>query len=446
MATGKPPRRSKATGEPVTTDLDAEQVAPGAAHEAPEKGTETETAAKTEAVEHSTIEADATEAAVAGAEIAEVPGAETGTAKAATTETTSTGIPAEPAPTEPDAAPAAETTFATPREEIPAAPAPPPRRGNSGLIAAGIFGGLVALAGAGSLQYAGFFDPLSPARTPAVDTSEMTSEIEALKQSVASLRAQPRPDNTELEARVAALETAAATAPASGGGDPAAVADLEQKITALNAGIEQLKSEVASNAEARAENTSEISRRLDEAEKKLNEPRTDVAVARAVALASLKAAVDRGGPFLAELDTFAGVAPDDPAIAGLQPFAAAGVPSRAELMRQFPDAASAILAAIHKADPDAGIAERLMDSALSLVKVRPVGNIEGEGPDAVVARIEDKLKNGDLKGAALEWVNLPQPAQAAAANFKTALDNRLKVEELVDTAMKSNTAATSNEG
>ena len=77
-----------------------------------------------------------------------------------------------------------------------------------------------------------------------------------------------------------------------------------------------------------------------------------------------------------------------------------------------------------------------MASALSLVKVRPVGNVEGEGPEAVVARMEDKLKNGDLTGAAAEWEQSARPAaRPRRPPSRQSLDARIRVEELVGTAL-----------
>ena len=416
MVTGKPPRRSKSTGEPVTIDLEAENISPvDAANEADKTAASEDTTSAS--AEPASPEPQDTEPRLADAQ---------------------TDAPIdEPAP---------ETVQHETHE-----PMQPPRRSNSGLIAAGIFGGLVALAGMGALQYAGFLPLVIERNAPApTHTSGLQAEIDALRQQIASLPspapapAAPAPD-TALIGRIDALEAAARTAEANAG-DAQAIATLDEKVATLTAGLDQLKASVATTAETDARTAAEITQRLDDAEKKLNEPRRDIELARAVALASLKAAIDRGSPFLAELDTLSGVSPDDPAIAGLKPFAAAGVPSRATLMRQFPPTASAILAATHQPDPDEGIAGRLMNSAMSLVKVRPVGNVEGEGPDAVVARIEDKLKNGDFKGAALEWPTLPEAGKTAAAGFKTELDNRLKVEDLVDAAMNNNQAATGNGG
>jgi hypothetical protein len=80
------------------------------------------------------------------------------------------------------------------------------------------------------------------------------------------------------------------------------------------------------------------------------------------------------------------------------------------------------------------------------VKVRPVGNIEGESAEAKIARIEDKLRNGDLKGAALEWDSLPEPAKATSADFKKSLDARVEVEDLVNGTLTRAISSTGQQG
>ena len=121
-----------------------------------------------------------------------------------------------------------------------------------------------------------------------------------------------------------------------------------------------------------------------------------------------------------------------------------GIAPRADLVRDFPAVADTMLEATRHSDPNQGVFSRLMDSASSAIRVRPVGSVEGEGPEAVVARIEDKLTNGDLKGASLEWDTLPEPAKTAGAEFKTKLDQRIRVEGLIDATVAG--AMTANQG
>lgn len=314
----------------------------------------------------------------------------------------------------------------------PSTPQPPERKQTvtSGLIAAGIVGGLVALAAAGSMQYAGILPSFNVGKAGSDEIAALKTDLGNLRQQLASVPASTV-DTSALEQRIATLEGATGAAPQ--------VDALSEKITALESALQSERS-------AQASATAELTRRLADAEAKINEPRDDIEVARAIASAALKAAIDRGGPFLTELDTLSKVTPDDPAIASLQSFAATGVPSRSELMQKFPDVANAMLSAINQTDPNQGIVERLTESAFSLVKVRPVGNIEGETPDAMIARMENKLRNGDLQGAALEWNGLPEAAKAVSADYKKSLDARIEVENLVGGTLNRAITSTGRQG
>jgi len=405
MAPGNPPRHSKSTEEPVTLDLEAQEFA--TARDAETKAEEPDISAAGE--------------------------------PPAQPELTNERMPDETAMAAADAEP--ETN-----ETVPPAPSAAQRSSASGLIAAGIVGGLIALVGAGAIQYAGYLPGSSAPTTPSADVANLSAEIDGLKQSVANLAAAPSTsDNEALKQRIAALEATAKT-PSAAATDATAVDALNQKIADLTGQIDQLRGAVTQAAEQKTSDGADIEQRLAEAEKKLNEPRQDVAVAKAIAAAELKAAIDRGGPFIAELDTFASVSADDPVTTDLRNFAETGVPSRAELIRQVPDVARAIIDSVDQVDRNQSWSDRLMASAKSLVKVRPVGNIEGASVEAIAARMEDKVKNGDLQGAASEWADLPAPAKQASAAFKQSLEARIRVEDLVGSALSKAVSNAGKEG
>jgi len=281
------------------------------------------------------------------------------------------------------------------------------------------------------MQYAGVLPSSSADSGSSTELAALKSQVASLQQQIAEAPKGQTADTSALEQRLAALESSTAS-----GGDASA------KISQLETTVSTLQSERA----AEDQKIASLTQRLDAAETKINEPRDDVEVARAIASAALKAAIDRGGPFLTELDTLSKVTPDDPAIQALRPFANTGVPTRSELVRRFPDVANAMLTALSPTDPNEGIFDRLANSAMSLVKVRPVGNVEGEGDDAKIARMEDKLQNGDLKGAALEWDALPEAAKTASADYKKSLDARIQVEDLVNSTLNRAVSSTGQQG
>jgi hypothetical protein len=298
------------------------------------------------------------------------------------------------------------------------------------MIASGIFGGIVALLLAGSMQYAGYIPGTSRSNLP--DTSNLTAELDALRQEVAALKnrpAQAAAPDPKLADRVAALE-------ANAGNQTPATDD--QAVTALQDELAQLRSLV----EANRGNATELQQRVNAAEAKLNDTGPEQQAARAVAAAALKAAIDRGGSFEAELQTYANVAGNDTAVADLGAFATGGVPSRNSLQTEFSNAADKMLEAAAQPDPNQGITGRLLSSAMSVVKVRRVGDVQGDTPDAAVARMEEAVRNGDLQAAAREWEELPEAAKAASQEYKKKLDARLQVENLVNGALSRAVAGT----
>ena len=420
MVSRKTPNHSKPNDEPVTIDLEAEKTAQDAA---PEDLTERS---------HGELGGSSADKVEMPLEAEKEPVREDPhepAATAAVEEPQAAEHQAEPAPSRAETPPYVER--------------PQPREGStSGLIAAGIVGGLIALVGAGALQYAGVLPGGRAGKDNSAAITALNAEIDGLKQSVAKLAVAPaaKPDET-LAARVAALETNAANG-ASVGGSSATNAASDQKIASLTSEVEQLKAELSKATQTQATSDAEVSKRLDDAEKKLSGPSQESAVARAIAAAALKAAIDRGGPFQPELDTFANVAPDDPAVADLKNFAQTGVPSRADLIRQVSNVATAIVATAQTDDPNQSWSSRLVSGAKSLVQVRPVGNVPGDSIDAIAARFEDKVRNGDLPGAVTEWNSLPDAAKSASAAFKQSLEARIRVEDLVSDALSKAIANT----
>lgn len=443
MVSEKPPRRSRTNKEPVTIDLTAEETPavaePVRANDTDELVPPLEREAAEPAAPVDTAEVAAAAEATAEPETAKTDVPRFDDAADPAVEPTTIPEPGREEPSKP-AADAADDEAAPPKSQPWQRPADEePQAGASGtrqpqrsapatttLVAAGIFGGIVALLLAGSMQYAGYLPGATPPQSQ--DGADISAEIASLRQEVAALANRSDTPSDDLAARVTALESSAPS------GDTGA---LTERLSTIEGEIASMRSTTqASNAD--------LDQRLQQAEAQINDRGPEQQAARAVAAAALKGAIDRGGSFEAELQTYGTVAEGDPAIAKLQPFAAKGVLSRTELQRQASSVANAMIEAISQPDPDQGIASRLLSSAMSVVKVRKVGDIEGDTPDAVVARFEDRLRSGDLPAAAREWDTLPEPAKTASQSFKQELDARIQVEDLVGGTLTR--AITGNQG
>jgi hypothetical protein len=135
----------------------------------------------------------------------------------------------------------------------------------------------------------------------------------------------------------------------------------------------------------------------------------------AIVAAALRAAVERGEPFAAELAEAKTLGADANALAALEPFAGAGLPKANALAREISDLAPALLQAAGSAPREGGFLERLQTNAEKLVRIRRVEEVAGNDPAAIIARVEVKAAHGDLAGALSELANLPEPVRAPAA-------------------------------
>ncbi|WP_404934368.1 phage tail protein [Nitratireductor sp. L15S-10] len=366
--------------------------------------------------------------------------------------------------------------------------APPATGGGAGrAVAGGVVGGLVALALAGGLQWAGILpapdrggdaaDPaveslrqqvaalesrlsdepatggnteavaaaLSEARERAEATeqrlSELGNEITALRESISSGEAGEGPGLEAISDRLAALEEQTQSLSA-GGETGAALEDVTSRISSIEAGVREA-SEVAGTARKTASDNaaalSAIKTEVDALKAQVEEADAAPRMALVIAATTLKSAVERGAPFASELETYTAIAPEGEAeaLAPLEANANSGVPSRAALAAEAPEVASRIVAATTRraGDGQGGIIDNLMASARSLVVVRPVGSVEGDGPDAIAARMEAAVVANEYEKALAEYETLPEAGKEAAADFVERLRARHAADQILNRAL-----------
>lgn len=337
-----------------------------------------------------------------------------------------------------------------------------PRQPTSGLLP-GLAGGLIALLVAGGLQYAGVLGAPSGGAAGTAGDEQTQAEIASLKSQLSDLSAAAS-GGGELKGQVEGLTTAVnevkseiealKSAPGQAGSSEAlagldgrikqietAVSSLSQnsgastEIATLNERVAGLDAAVKSAGEAATADDGKIAtleQSVSALTSKVEAQASQPKIALAIAASALKAAVDRGAGFGAELETFAAISPEAPELAALRAHAEKGVPTRADIVAETDAAANAMIAAAKPVNEDAGILERLVSSAEQLVQVRPIGAIEGTGVPETVARMEVAVTQGDFAKALAEYDTLPDTAKAAGADFITKLKARLDVETLVD--------------
>ena len=454
MSKGPTPRHSKSP-KPVTIDLAATDVTPKNEEPAPKSSATGPAVTRAEEPVKTQKTSAATKAAPAKSDSTIKPDASSKTDKPA-----AESKAPEPKPNRPDqgATPAAKVSASSGKSG-----------GGLGMIVSGVLGAVVALGGGYALQTGGLL-PVpgnngDQVQSLASQVDAISTNVETLTNQMASsaeasgtdISAQlsARLDSLEtdlaqaaegvgndsggpeamaaLNERIAGLESRIATLGEASGGEAAdpAIAKAVTELQAMQTGLQTSMTELQAQTGALSGRIAEVEQGQAEMSQQLGEPGRQIDLARAIAAASLKSAIDRGGSFMSELEAFASVVPDDPSVPELRDLAASGVPSRSKLIEGFADAASKAIAAADPVDPDAGLVNRLMSSALSVVKVRKVGDIEGDSAEAIAARAEARLLDGDLDAALAEWNALPEMSRAAASGYGKALTARARAEKLI---------------
>ncbi|MEL6299186.1 MAG: hypothetical protein AAFQ45_11520 [Pseudomonadota bacterium] len=199
-------------------------------------------------------------------------------------------------------------------------------------------------------------------------------------------------------------------------GKVARPADVETAIAPIQEKMTALESDVAGVV-------------ANEGDRKQNAQR----IVLALQLANLKRAIDRGAGFAPELEDVKQLAGDKLNLGPLEDYKDQGVPTAQKLETEFRSMSHDLIAAETK-DPNAGFLDQLLSGAQSVVRVRRTGESAEADPnsaEAVVAKMEQQLKAGDLSAAADTAGKLPEKAKVAADGFV----KRLKARAAVDTAI-----------
>lgn len=249
----------------------------------------------------------------------------------------------------------------------------------------------------------------SGAAAPAVDLTPLRSEIDGLKAEIARLSARPADapaapaiSPADIDQRIASAVTAARDAAER------RIAELDAQIRAARTALTELAPKVSSLETSRGQ-AGDSGRRA----------------ALVVSLGALRAAVERGQSYAAELRAAAALGLPADAVSALEPQAERGLPTIAALTQRFTALAPELLKAATPPASDGSLLDRLTASAQSLVRVRPVGEAAGDDVPTVIARIEAKLRRSDLAGALADLDKLPERVKTSTAAFAAEARARL---------------------
>ena len=304
-----------------------------------------------------------------------------------------------------------------------------------GAFLGAIVGAILVAAIFAGLWFGGYVPPREtalPASTPA--TSASGGDLAARLDKIESAMNAQQPD-AALAARVTAAETAeksqnAALAALTGRVSDAATAaqnaQAQAKTAADAASAAQTAAKSAAQGAVSHSDLDALSGRvaaLESTVKSLSDAvhqagSADDRVARLlVAAEALRATVERGAPYPAELAAVKSLGVDQNATAPLEPFADAGVPSAAALGHDLTVLLPALQQAAVPATGNQSFLDRLEANAHQLVRITPVEVPQGDDPATLVERIGVEATHADIAAALADIAKLPPTAQSAAATW-----------------------------
>lgn len=285
--------------------------------------------------------------------------------------------------------------------------------------------------------------PAPPVGTAALD--KLLAENAALQSELVEVTARLRDLEQELSERAgpAAPSPSAVAALPGAPGAPAELSELDARLKEIETRLGE--SRTPGEAEARraelAEGREEIGalgRRLAEIEAELARERAGSAQTLELFLAAqqLREALRVGAPFSHELALLkAAAGADKDVILLIEPIeadAAAGIPALSLLQARFAAVANRIVSAA-LAPEGSGWVDRTLERLASIVSVRRTGaTLEGASAEAVAARAEAKLGEGNLAGAVGELEALEGKPLAAASAWLADARKRLAADAALD--------------
>ena len=298
-----------------------------------------------------------------------------------------------------------------------------------GAIAGAIAVGAIMVA----FWIAGVVPPHQTAAAPGVQEAKVTStdEISSRLDKIEQALQAPRADSA-LAARVSAAEAQTKSL-----GD--SLAAVSRRVDAVAAASQSAVAEAKTAAAAadgmknatqvgvRPSDIDALNNRIGALESTIKLLSTNVAqrtssaddrAARlTVAAEALRATVQHGAPYRAELAAVQALGADRTATAPLEPFAADGLPSASALAHELALLTPSLLQASGVAPSESSFLGRLEAHAQKLVRITPTDASAGDDPSSAIARINIDAARGDIAAALADLARMPDSARALAASW-----------------------------
>ena len=235
------------------------------------------------------------------------------------------------------------------------------------------------------------------------------------------------PSQTDLEARLAALEATRSSPPPPPDATLARLSALEQRLNETSRATAANPSTDLAASDHR--DIEALTARMAALEQRPSETRqttvSDRAVRLGLAAMELRMAVERGSPFSAELEAVSRLVDDPSDLAPLKAVADTGLPAPAALAQTLSKLAPTRLEATFPPGHEGGVLDRLEAGAARLVRIRRIDDAPGDDPAATITRADVMATRGDIAGALAEIDKLPDKVRAPASAWISTARARL---------------------
>ena len=276
-----------------------------------------------------------------------------------------------------------------------------------------------------------------------------TAEITDLQGRIGSAEARMTENLSRIEQRLGdrldALESRITEVAARDQGQPdleSRIDDLQAKLTAVQDARGALQDQLTAVEQSTGKLGDRLTTGLADIEKQVTaateaaqeatrEAARDRTAAMLMALNGIRDALAEGAPFDTAVSDLRRVGEDQPAVAealnGWADRAATGIPTLPQLTKRLKEIASEVGGRI-RSQTGEGWLDSMIERATSVVRVRRVGeDAAGDTPDAVLARAEAAMDNGNLAKAVEEVGALEGEPAAAFAGWLADAKARLAV-------------------
>jgi hypothetical protein len=234
---------------------------------------------------------------------------------------------------------------------------------------------------------------------------------------------------------------AARIAPAVAAPQPASV---DARLADIQARLAATPAPAVAGASGYGPQVNALADRLDRLE--AGQQRLMNAASGALAAASLTQAAETSRPFAGELGALEAALPDSADVQALRPLAETGAPTLGALAAQYPDIASRAAIASRARARGEGLFARIAQALAAIVTVRRVDKLDGSGADAVLARAQRRVGDGDLAGADAELNALPPAGRDAVDPWRRAARRRIEVDRRIQAIRSAALAELSRTG